>query len=203
MDRAGKKTTLSDGYWGLEGLTWSRDGREVFFSAGQSYAQFKVFAATLAGGIRQALQSAGGLTVYDMSPDGRWLAAREDVGFVMLSRPPAASSEVNLSWLDFSQAIRLSSDGRQLLFTEQSGVVGNNYAVCLRGTDGSPVVRLGEGQALDLSPDGKWAVANMFAKPAHLMLYPTGAGQPRQLDPGPIVQFTSARWFADGSRLLV
>jgi eukaryotic-like serine/threonine-protein kinase len=203
VDRAGKKTTLSDGYWGLEGLTWSRDGREVFFSAGQSYAQFKIFAATLAGGIRQALQSAGGLTVYDMSPDGRWLAAREDVGFVMLSRPPAASSEVNLSWLDFSQAIRLSSDGRQLLFTEQSGVVGNNYAVCLRGTDGSPVVRLGEGQALDLSPDGKWAVANILVKPAHLMLYPTGAGQARQLDPGPIVQFTSARWFADGSRLLV
>ena len=203
VDRAGKKTTLSEGYWGLEGLTWSRDGSEVLFSAGQSYAQFKIFAVTLTGGIRQALQSAGGLTVYDVSQDGRWLAAREDVGFVMLARPPAASSEVNLSWLDFSQAIRLSSDGRQLLFTEQSGVVGNNYAVCLRGTDGSPVVRLGEGQALDLSPDGKWAVANMFAKPAHLMLYPTGAGQPRQLDPGPVVQFSSARWFADGSRLLV
>ncbi len=203
VDRAGKKATLSDGYWGLEGLAWSRDGSEVLFSAGQSYAQFKIFAVTLTGGIRQALQSAGGLTVYDVSQDGRWLAAREDVGFVMLARPPGASSEVNLSWLDFSQAIRLSSDGRQLLFTEQSGVVGNNYAVCLRGSDGSPVVRLGEGQALDLSPDGKWAVANMFAKPAHLMLYPTGAGQPRQLDPGPVVQFSSARWFADGSRLLV
>src|SRR5207302_209342 len=115
----------------------------------------KVYAATLSGRNRQVLESAGGLTVYDVARDGRWLAAREDVGFVMLARPPGASGEVNLSWLDFSQTSRLSSDGRTLLFTEQSGVVGNNYAVCLRKTDGSPVVRLGEGQALDLSPDGK------------------------------------------------
>jgi eukaryotic-like serine/threonine-protein kinase len=177
----------------------------VLFSGGLSYAQFKIFAATKSGGIRQALQSAGGLTVYDVSHDGRWLAAREDVGFVMLARPPgaASASEVNLSWLDFSQSIRLSADGRQLLFTEQSGVVGNNYAVCLRGTDGSPVVRLGEGQALDLSPDGRWAVANTFGSPEHLTVYPTGAGQPRRLENGPIVHFNSARWFADAKRLLV
>jgi Tol biopolymer transport system component len=203
VERGGKKTTLSDGYWGLEGLAWSPDGSEVFFSAGLSYAQFKIFAATLTGRIRQALQSAGGLTVYDVSRDGRWLAAREDVGFVMLARPPGGTSEVNLSWLDFSQAIKLSADGKQLLFTEQSGVVGNTYAVCLRGTDGSPVVRLGDGQAFDLSPDGKWAVANNLATPQRLVIYPTGAGQPRQLEPGPIVQFTVARWFNDGTRLLV
>jgi serine/threonine protein kinase/dipeptidyl aminopeptidase/acylaminoacyl peptidase len=203
VERGGKKTTLSDGYWGLEGLAWSLDGSEVFFSAGLSYAQFKIFAATLTGRIRQALQSAGGLTVYDVSRDGRWLAAREDVGFVMLARPPGGTSEVNLSWLDFSQAIKLSADGKQLLFTEQSGVVGNTYAVCLRGTDGSPVVRLGDGQAFDLSPDGKWAVANNLATPQRLVIYPTGAGQPRQLEPGPIVQFTVARWFSDGTRLLV
>jgi hypothetical protein len=32
VDLAGKKTTLSDGYGGLEGLAWARDGREVLFS---------------------------------------------------------------------------------------------------------------------------------------------------------------------------
>src|SRR5262249_51280431 len=105
--------------------------------------------------------------------------------------------------LDFSQAISLSPDGRTLLFTEQSGVVGNNYAVCVRKTDGSPVVRLGEGQALDLSPDGKWAVASIPVTPAHLVIYPTGVGQPRQVEAGPIVQFSVARWFPDGTRLLV
>jgi len=202
VDRAGKKTPLSDGYWGLQGLAWSADSSEVFFSAGLSYAQFNVFAATLTGTIRQALQSAGGLTIYDVARDGRWLAAREDVGFVMLARPAGAAAEVNLSWLDFSQAIKVSGDGRQLLFTEQSGEVGNNYAVCLRGIDGSPVIRLGEGQAFDLSPDGKWALANMLAAPSHLVIYPTGAGQPRALDPGPIAQFSVARWFPDGTRLL-
>ena len=203
VDRSGRKTVVSQGYWGLEGLTWTRDGREVLFSAGQSYAQFKVFAADAAGRVRQALESAGGLTLYDVSPDGRWLAAREDIGFVLLARPPGGGDEVNLSWLDFSQATRLSADGRQLLFTEQSGVVGNTYAVCLRGTDGSPVVRLGEGEALDLSPDGKWAVADTLGTPSQLVIYPTGAGPSRRLESGGIAHFSSARWFADNTRLLL
>ena len=66
VDLTGKKTVLSDGYWGLEGLAWSPDGREVLFSAGVSYAQFKVYAVTLSGILRPALESAGGLTLFDI-----------------------------------------------------------------------------------------------------------------------------------------
>jgi len=202
VDLAGRKTTLSDGYWGLEGLAWSRDGGEVLFSGGLSYSQFKVFGATLSGTVRQALESAGGLTLYDVAPDGRWLAARDDIGTVMMVKAPGARQESDLSWLDLSSPQRFSQDGRMLLFTEESGVVGNNYAICLRGTDGSPVVRLGEGEAADLSPDGKWAVAIVPGARHVLMVYPTGAGEPRRLDPGPIVTYSSASWFPDGQRLL-
>jgi hypothetical protein len=86
-----------------------------------------------------------------VSADGRWLASRDDLATLMMVRPPGARDEANLSWLDASQPRTLSSDGRLLLFTEYSGAVGNKYGVCLRKTDGSPVVRLGEGYALDLS----------------------------------------------------
>ena len=34
---------------------------------------------------------------------------------------------------------------------------GLSYAVYVRKTDGSPAVLLGEGGAVSLSPDGKWA----------------------------------------------
>jgi Tol biopolymer transport system component len=203
VEPTGKKTTLTEGYWGLEGSAWSPDGRELMFSAGLSYAQFKIFGVNMSGTVRQIVESAGGLTLYDRAADGRWLAARDDIGFVMMAKPPGATDEVNLSWLDFSQANKLSGDGRVLLFTEQSGVVGNNYAVCLRKTDGSPVVRLGEGGAYDLSPDGKWALAAITGTPNQLMIYPTGAGESRRLPSGPIVQYSSGRWFPDGRRVIV
>ena len=204
VDLAGAKTTLTDGYWGLEGLVWSRDGREVLFSGGLSYAQFVVYAVTLAGERRQALESAGGLTLYDIAADGRWLASRDDINPRLIGKAPGASSEIDLAWLDFSQPTSLSKDGRTLLFTEQSGALGTNYAVCIRGTDASPVVKLGEGLALDLSPDGRLALAviQRFDRD-ELMLYPTGAGEARRLDPGPIERYTRGRFFPDGGRIVV
>src|SRR5262249_15010137 len=71
------------------------------------------------------------------------------------------------------------------------------------GTDGSPVVRLGEGAGVGLSPDGKWAIGNVPTSPQQLMLYPTGAGSPKPVERGPIVSYESAVFFADGERLLV
>jgi dipeptidyl aminopeptidase/acylaminoacyl peptidase len=120
-----------------------------------------------------------------------------------MAMAPGTNTERDLSWLDGSLVVALSADGRTLLFTEYSGAFGNNYAVCLRKTDGSPVVRLGEGWAGDLSPDGRWAVAVVPTSPDRLMLYPAGPGEPRRLESGDIREYSSARWFPDGKRILV
>lgn len=203
VDLSGKKSTLAGPYWSLQGLVWSRDGREVLFSAVTTSLQ-KVFGVDVnTGKVRGALESAGDLTVHDMSADGRWIASRDDISFAMMAKAPGAHEESNLSWLDFSQPAAIASDGRTLLFTEMSGVVGFAYQVCLRKTDGSPIVRLGDGMALDLSPDGKWALATVPGDHEKLMLYPTGPGQPHQLDSGPIEYVASGRWFLDGKRALV
>jgi Tol biopolymer transport system component len=203
VDRSGKKTPLSpaDAYPGLEGLAWARDGSEVLFSAGLSYSQFKVFAATLSGRIRQALESAGGLTIFDVGPDGRWLAARDDVSFTMMGKAPGAADEINLSWLDFSMPAAISDDGSALIFSEDG--VGSSYALCLRKMDGSPLARLGDGTGQDLSRDGKWVLSIVPGPREQLMIYPTGAGEARRLDPGPIEHYSTARWFADGTRIVV
>jgi serine/threonine protein kinase/WD40 repeat protein len=202
VDLAGKKKVLSDGYWGEEGLAWSPDGREVLFSAGNAYNNFKVYAVTLDGRLRIAAESAGGLTILDVDPDGRWIASRDDFFRDMPVQAPGESTERDLSWLDLSAASRLSPDGKMLLFSEESGSVGVNYAVCLRGTDGSPVVRLGEGQAQDLSRDGEWALGVVPTSPQQMVLYPTGAGEPRRLERGGLLGYDSARFFPDGRRVL-
>ena len=202
VDQKGRKDSLASGFWGVEGLAWSADGKEILFSAGPGYSSFAVHAVTPEGKSRIALPSAGGLTLFDVSREGRWLGAREDVKNRIMVLAPGAKAERDLSWLDGSLGEALSRDGNLLLFSEFSGAFGANYAVALRKTDGSPVVRLGEGAAADLSPDGAWALAIVPTTPSRLILYPTGPGEPRRLESGDVRDFSSARFFPDGKRIL-
>ncbi|HLW78254.1 MAG TPA: hypothetical protein VKU44_01530, partial [Terriglobia bacterium] len=70
-----------------------------------------------------------------------------------------------------------------------------------RGTDGSAAIRLGEGTAIALSPDGKWVMAQPQGSPAQLVLLPTKAGEPRPLTHDSI-SHTWAHFFPDGNRAL-
>jgi Tol biopolymer transport system component len=144
VDLKGKRTLLSDGYWGEEGIAWSTDGSTVYYSAGTGYADFSIYAVTLDGKVRVAAQSAGGLVIHDIAPNGEWLATRDDLTRVMLSGV-AGGSERDISWQDLSYPSAISADGRTVLFTESGTSAGNNYQVCIRGSDGSGVVVLGEG----------------------------------------------------------
>jgi hypothetical protein len=78
---------------------------------------------------------------------------------------------------------QLNADGTVVMFTDGNQSAGGNYAVALRKTDGSPPLRLGEGNGIDLSPDGKYALAYLFSPTPRIVVYPTGAGEPRTVDP--------------------
>jgi eukaryotic-like serine/threonine-protein kinase len=202
VDLQGHRKVLSEGYWGEEGLAWSPSGHEVFFSAGVAYNNFRVLAVDFSGHTRVALESAGGVTIQDVAADGRWLVTRDDYSGPMPVLAPGPSGERDLSWLDLSTPAAMTPDGKTLLFSEESGSVGLNYAVCLRRTDGSPVVRLGEGSAADLSYDGRWALSVVPTSPQRIVIYPTGAGEPRRLERGDIVSYDTARFFPDAQRVL-
>jgi hypothetical protein len=204
VDLAGRSRILAKGYSAEEGLAWSRDGKEVLFSASESaYENFVVYGVDLTGRMRIALPSAGGITLHDISRDGRWLTTRDDITIDMLAKAPGSNMERNLSWLALSFPVDLSPDGQMLLFREEGGSAGVNYAVGLRKTDGSGVIQLGEGAPQGFSPDGKWALVVVPTSPDRLMLYPTGPGEPRRLDRGEIEHYTMAQWFPDGQQLLV
>ncbi len=89
-----------------------------------------------------------------------------------------------------------------MVFTDVTAQVGANYTFYVRGTDGSPVVRLGEGVACDISPDGNWALA-ATQDPQQVVMYPIGSGQKRTLERGSLVGISSASFFPDGKRVLV
>jgi len=201
VDLNGNNTVLSDGYWSERGLAWLPNGEEVLFSASLSGGSFTVYGVTLTGRKRIAYQSPGGLNIQDVSRDGRWLANRIDYRYAAMVHNPGDKEDRDLSWLNTSHARALSQDGHTLLFAETG--LGTNYAVCLRKTDGSPVVRLGDGWPADLSADGKWALAVVQSKPPQLVIDPTGAGETQQLKRGEIENYVTVQWFRDGKSVLI
>ena len=156
------------------------------------------------GGTRRTItRTPGNATLWDASPDGRLVIAHTDDRAVVVAHLPGDATDRNLSWLDASWAADLSLDGRLLLFTETGQGGGPESAAYLRGTDGSPAVRLGAGRALALSPDARWAICSSAYLPSpYLELLPTGAGEPRRL-PGNGLSYTGARWLPDGKRIIV
>ena len=64
-------------------------------------------------------------------------------------------AERELSWFDRSALAGLSDDGTTILINESGDAAGAAGAYYVRRTDGSPAVKLGEGQGIDLSADGR------------------------------------------------
>jgi len=202
VDLAGKKTTLAPGWEDLGGLAWSADGREVWFTASNAGADRVLHAVTLSGRQRLVSRVPGNLVLQDVSSDGRVLLSHGTNHPVILALVPGDTKERDLTWLDYSIAADISRDGKTLLFTEQGFAGGPQYAVYIRGTDGSPAVRLGKGNAQGLSPDGKWALAIDLAPPTQIVLLPTGAGEPHPLPRHTIQDFQWAGWLPDGQGIV-
>jgi WD40 repeat protein len=197
VDESGKEKVLTREWSSARGLAWSPKGDEIWFAAGNEEENRAIRAVDLSGHERIVLEAPGALTIWDTAADGRTLITRDDSRKALMGVPPGSSREQDLSWFDATGLGRLSSDGAFLLF-------GDRFGVYLRRTDGSQAVKLGfEGAwADDLSPDGRLVLATS-ASADHLILVPTGPGDPQPLPTRPVNSLAGARWFPDGRRILV
>ena len=200
FDRSGAKRAESARYFNVFGLAWHDD--EVWFTAADELPLLRnaVHAMDAAGTMRMVARVPGNTSLHDVAPDGRALIARTDDRGGISVRVPGETAERDLAWLDSPNVAGLSRDGRSVLFTENGVGGGPKSSMYLRGTDGSPAVRLGDGQAQSLSADGRWVIART-ASP-HLDLIPTGAGSARRLE-RPGLTFLSAKWLSDSRRVVV
>ena len=209
IDLAGHKKNLSEEWYTIQGLAWSPNGKEVWFTASKSGVDRTLYATALDGKERMVLRLPGALMLFDIWKDGRVLLMRASWRRELVGVIAGEPKQRDLSWLDYSYPAGLSSDGKTLLFDEEGGggslayskSGGLSYAVYVRKTDGSPAVLLGEGGALALSPDGKSVLSQTQDTPAQLRLLTTGAGEARDLTKDQM-NHTWARWFPDGKRIL-
>jgi Tol biopolymer transport system component len=207
IDASGQNhRVLSDGWASLSGAPgWRPDGKEIWFTGSKEAGQPEaIFGVTLEGKVRLVVRVPGVLELDDVSRDGRVLAAHHTMVQTLMGRSLPEERERNLSWLDASDPEDLSPDGMTVVLTETGEGSSARPTVYLRRMDGSPAIKLGEGQGMALSPDGKWVLAETGStgQPHRLVLLPTGTGQTRPLPRGQFSDYGAGAWFPDGKRIV-
>jgi Tol biopolymer transport system component len=202
VDQSGTKKILSQPFVSAQGLAWWPDGKEVWFTATTSGSSRELRAVNLSGKERLVYLGTGTLTLHDIFKDGRVLFSRDDMRAGMVGLAPGEKEERDLSWHDWTIPRDVSDDGKLVSFDETGEAGGETGAIYVRGTDGSPAVRLGDGRSPSLSPDGKWVLA-LTSSGGHrtLVELPTGAGESRSIPTGNL-QVHQAFFFPDGERIL-
>ena len=203
VDLKGKMTPLTEVWETANGLAWSPAGDEVWFTATRSGSATDLHAVSLSGRQRVVQRTGTRMVLQDISQDGRVLLTENNLRYAITGVSLADGNERDLSWLEYSVLPpgEPSSDGKEFVFCEETETNGPDYAACIRKTDGSPPVRLGEGLPTSMSPDRSWVMAVRPSSPG-LQLLPTGAGQKKSLEAHGLEQ-NWGRWFPDGKQVLV
>ena len=205
VDLEGHKRVVSAAWVSVEGLAWSADGTEIWFSAAQAGTERHIYAVDRSGQQHLIFRAPGGVTLQDIASDGRVLVTRDEERGAMMALSPGATTEREISWRDWSVPTDISGDGNTVLFDEQGLQSGPTHTVAVRdmrvSMRGSPPIPLGPGMAGHLSPDGKWATT--FVSNSNLLLLPTGAGAARQIDQSDIQQYwDGGYWTPDGKEIV-
>ena len=202
FDREGRRRVLSEGWASLNGLAWSADGREVWFTATRVGADCALHAVDLEGHVRTLVPALGRLVLHDVFADGRVLLERTTLKSEVRFRAAGERGERDLSWLDLPRVAQLSADARSILFYESGEGGGPVYASYLRSTDGAVPVRLGTGRAMALSSDGRFAVSIPVEAPDRIDLLPIGPGEVRSIHEPGIAEFQWAALTPDDAALV-
>lgn len=193
---------LTTEYADITGIAWSPDSSEVWYTASDSGISASLFAVSVSGKIRSIERTPGSLYLFDINKGGEVLLAHFARRREVFGKSPGADKYIELSVFDYSVPAAISQDGKEAVVIEEGEGGGPKYSVFLRKTDGSPAVRLGEGVASDLSPDGKFVLGGTITVPSPLILFPTGAGETRTFSNNGM-HHEDARFFSDGKRVFI
>ncbi len=160
-------------------LYWSRDGREIWYRSFNTSAQNTMYAMDMEGKVRVVARFPSQIRLFDVAADGRVLMSTESGRLGIRGLAPGDTVERDWSCLESSSLRGISDDGRLIVADVLGESAGAKGSVYLRRTDGTPPVRLGDGAATVLSPDGKWISGFSSRETARkiFVVTPTGPGE--------------------------
>jgi len=198
-------------FQGLQGLAWSSDGREIWFSGGNDAetngSRAQLWAVSPGGKPRLVFGPPLDVWVQDISATGSVIFAGENSRGEIGGLLKGDARERDLSTWSDEAVSAITANGSAFVGIEQSAPgAGLEPLLYFRRAEESAPVRMGAGSAAGISPDGRWVVRAMHSGANRLTLLPTGPGEPRPLPIGQvvprIVSQESARFSGDGRLVL-
>ncbi|MEJ2205667.1 MAG: protein kinase [Gemmatimonadota bacterium] len=201
VDLSGEMKVLT-GNWagGVNGLAWAPSGDEIWFTASDDEDHLACRAVDLEGRQRLLLAGPMDVVIFDVSREGHLLLGRETPRRTVEALMKGHSTPEDFSLREKSAARFVTPDGRAILISEQGA---DPYSTYLRRADGSPPVRLGDGDAQAISPDENWVVAFTGDTPPRILLHPTGPGESREVPNTQRIRIDSVGWLPGGGKLVV
>jgi hypothetical protein len=206
-DLKGQTQTLSRRWPTTFGLAWSPDDREVWFTGGTDRHDL-LSAVSPEGKAREIYRSTSPIHLEDVSKEGLVLLSSHVSNLELVYAGEGAGPPTLLTWGYANWVAAISSDGKVLFSAGEPAPTGEAHQpvfgifALVRTTDGAPAQTLGEGAALDLSRDGRWALVVSYADRTRLTALPTGAGEPRAIATHGL-EIGWARWMPDAKGLVV
>jgi eukaryotic-like serine/threonine-protein kinase len=174
IDRKGKRKVISRGWLDYSQPFWSPGGGELILAGSRLAETAAVYSVSLSGRERVLINLAPDLNLLDVASDGRLLVeyawGEDNLG----SRSRGGNHEREIVVNVGSGLSDISEDGQLLL-------VGEAGSVLLRKSDGTPAIRLGQGEGQAISADGRSVLAILKGPPRELVWLPTGPGATRKI----------------------
>ncbi len=204
VDLAGNMKPVSGRFVDLSGLCWSTSGDELWATVAEQDFAYALIGLRPSGARRTLMTFPNRGVLFDVAADGRLLIGQETQTCIVRGVMPDQPEERDLGWQDGSFARAMSPDGKVLIFDEELMAGQRTGHVYLRRAGAGEPVRLGDGFAIALSPDGQWVLAAYrHTTPVQLWALPTGAGQSVRLPMEGVNFVELASWFPDSRRIAI
>ena len=138
VDLEGHRRALTQEFESAQGLSWSTDGKEIWFAASDAAELNSLRAVDLSGRLRMVASAPARLHLQDISEEGQILLTTDVVHYQVGTGETKTGTARDLTAFEYTTLSSISDDGSMILMNSFDIAGDTGYRLYVQHTDGSP-----------------------------------------------------------------